>query len=182
MMPRSELLGVVIAALNSAGIDYMVVGSLAASAHGFERTTHDFDIVVVLPRETIPMLANILGEGFYFDEEGAIEAVERGDMFNIIHYDSGFKIDFWMLKNDEFSRTQFGRRMQAEVMGIPSYVESPEDTILSKLLWYKITPSERQLSDAKGVLILQKDSLDFGYLRDWAVKVGVADLLASIES
>ena len=181
-MSRSDLLGAVINVVNSAGVDYMIVGSFAASAHGFERTTHDIDMVIILPQETVPALASAFGEGFYFDEEAAREAVDRVDMFNIIHYDSGFKIDFWMLKDDEFSRTRFGRRVSVEVMGIPSYVESPEDTVLSKLLWYKITPSERQLSDARGVLLFQHNKLDFSYLRNWADRLGVADLLESIGS
>ncbi len=177
MMSRSELLGVVISAMNAAGIDYMIVGSLAASAHGFERSTHDFDMVVILPKESIPALGRFLGEGFYLDEETAREAVERGDMFNVIHYDSGLKIDFWMLKDDEFSRTQFSRRLSAEVLGMPCYVESPEDTILSKLLWNQITPSERQLGDVAGILRIQKGKLDYGYLREWAARKGVLDTL-----
>jgi len=179
---QTDILARVISELNAAEIDYMIVGSVASSAYGFVRDTHDLDLVVALRKDQTQALADALGEDFYFDVEGAVEAIERGDMFNVIHYESSLKVDFWILKDDVFTSTQFSRRRMDTIWGMQGFVESPEDTILSKLLWYKITPSERQLSDAKGVLILQKDRLDYDYLHDWAAKVGVADLLASIES
>ncbi|OFX15146.1 MAG: hypothetical protein A2Z18_07285 [Armatimonadetes bacterium RBG_16_58_9] len=61
--------------------------------------------------------------------------------------------------------------------GIPAYVESREDTILSKLLWNQISPSERQLGDVAGILRIQKGKLDYGYLRKWAARKGVLDTL-----
>ena len=180
MVGHSEVLKRVLTELNEAGIEYMLVGSLAASAHGHIRDTHDMDLVVVLDRKSVRLLGERMGEDFYFDIEGAEEAVDQSDMFNIMHYDSMVKVDFWALKDDEFSRMQFSRRRASTIWGIPAYVESPEDTILSKLLWNKITPSDRQISDVRGILNIKKDELDYGYLNTWAERQGVSDVLRKL--
>jgi hypothetical protein len=56
---------------------------------------------------------------------------------------------------------------------------SPEDTILQKLHWYQIgnRVSDRQWNDIQGVLKVQRKSLDFEYLKEWADRIGVEDLL-----
>lgn len=158
----------------------MVVGSFAASVYGISRATHDLDIVIALKPDAIQTLANAFGEDFYFDEESAKSAVAHSDMFNIFHLESGLKIDFWILQDDEFNRTQFDRRIPTKAWGTESYVASPEDTILSKLLWYKITPSDRQLADVRAILTVQRDTLDYDYLRHWGTALDIEELLNSL--
>lgn len=177
---QPEVFRRVLAVLDSAGIQYMVVGSFAGSMHGFARFSHDLDLVVGLSEESVLVLADQLGDEFYLDPEWMREAISHKDMFNIIHMRSNAKVDFWVLKDDEFSRLQFSRRKAGISWGIPVYVESPEDTVLSKLLWNRITPSERQVSDVKEILLAQRPVLDFAYLREWAVKLGLADVLETL--
>ena len=59
------------------------------------------------------------------------------------------------------------------------YVCSPEDIIVQKLKWYRLgrEVSDRQWRDVLGVLKLQGEVLDFAYLRHWAGREEVADLL-----
>ncbi|MBE0513240.1 hypothetical protein IBX38_09345, partial [Candidatus Bathyarchaeota archaeon] len=45
---------------NTAGIDYMFTGALAASYYGTPRTTMDIDIVVKVTREDLQTLATLL--------------------------------------------------------------------------------------------------------------------------
>ena len=170
----------VLLVLRELQIGYMIVGSYAASVYGFTRRTHDLDVVVDLTPEYVPRLADALGEEFYFDQQSALEAIKRRDMVNAIHLDSGVKIDFWILHDDEYSQVQFSRRQCLDFEGIQACVASPEDTILSKLLWYRITPSDRQLDDVRGILEVRKGRLDWDYLRNWADKLGVVDLLRDI--
>lgn len=56
---------------------------------------------------------------------------------------------------------------------------SPEDTILSKLEWYRMggEVSDRQWRDILGVLKTQAGTLDLDYLRKWADELKVSDLL-----
>jgi hypothetical protein len=52
-----------------------------------------------------------------------------------------------------------------EAMGQTLWVVSPEDMILSKLEWMKGRESDVQYSDALGVAVTQRETLDFEYLR-----------------
>lgn len=56
-----------------------------------------------------------------------------------------------------------------------------EDIILSKLLWYRISPVlERQLQDVLEVYEIQEPTLDLAYLTHWAQQLEVSELLAQI--
>jgi hypothetical protein len=55
-----------------------------------------------------------------------------------------------------------------------------EDVILHKLYWNLLTPSERQLNDAAGVVAVQGSALDSGYLQKWAVELGVSTVLEDL--
>jgi hypothetical protein len=58
-------------------------------------------------------------------------------------------------------------------------VASAEDTILAKLEWFRAggEVSERQWSDVVGVLRTAGTAVDQPYLRQWALALGVADLM-----
>ena len=83
-------------------------------------------------------------------------------------------------KNRPYSQQEFARRTKANFLGIDLYILSPEDSILSKLEWSKGRQSETQLKDALGVLIAQKDTLDFDYLKKWAKELGIEDALQKL--
>ena len=57
---------------------------------------------------------------------------------------------------------------------------TPEDVILSKLLWYKMSESDLQMRDIMSVWKVQQETLDLDYLRSWAARLSVADLLAQV--
>jgi hypothetical protein len=58
--------------------------------------------------------------------------------------------------------------MPVTLFGEPAWISTAEDVILHKLLWNRITPSDRQLGDAAGVIAVQADALDKNYLKQWA--------------
>lgn len=59
------------------------------------------------------------------------------------------------------------------------YISSPEDTILQKLLWFKLSQeqSQKQWRDILGVLKLQGARLDFTYLALWGEKLSLMSRL-----
>ena len=56
---------------------------------------------------------------------------------------------------------------------------SVEDIRLAKLRWYRQgnEVSENQWRDIEGILTVRGKNLDFMYLRSWAMRLDVADLL-----
>lgn len=57
----------IIAALNEAGLDYMLVGSFSSMYYSFPRSTTDADFVIGTADFDIQSLSNSLGSEFKFD-------------------------------------------------------------------------------------------------------------------
>jgi len=98
-------------------------------------------------------------------------------MLNIIHLETGFKIDIILRKPRAFSVEEFNRRCKINFLGKDRWFATPEDTILTKLEWCKLGQSERQYEDALNIAIVQGETLDFAYLARWSSELGLEDLL-----
>jgi hypothetical protein len=86
-------------------------------------------------------------------------------MFNIIDHSSGFKADFILLKNEPFRLTEFERRLESNFPGIPIYTVTPEDLLISKLIWIQEIQSSVQMEDIKNLRGVE--NLDWKYINDW---------------
>ena len=154
----------------------MVTGSVVSSLQGEPRSTHDIDVVIVLEKQAVRGLSQSFDKDvFYINEASMVEAIERQTMFNLIDSMSGNKVDFWLLTDDPFDQARFARRRNAQVLGLDNfYVTTPEDTILSKLRWAKLSGgSEKQLTDAIRVFEMQFDRLDIDYIKHWISQLNV---------
>ena len=176
-----QVLRRVIASLEALGIRYMLAGSFASSLHGLPRFTQDADLIVDLYPSRLDAFAQVFASDFYVDRGLIWQALERRTSFNIIHLESSFKVDFFVLGGSNFSREEFSRRALRQIdpqSGFEAYVQAPEDAVLSKLDWYRRggEVSENQWRDVLGML-RQQAGLDSAYLRKWAGELGVADLL-----
>jgi len=168
--------------LEMLGIPYAVGGSLASSLHGVMRSTLDVDIVADMRLEHIQPLVAALSKEFYADDEMMKDAIEHQSSFNLIHYETAFKVDIFIRKARAFDQMQLDRRRTSIIATDPEqsvYVTSPEDVILSKLEWYRMggEVSDRQWRDILGVLKTRAGELDLDYLRKWANELKVTDLL-----
>lgn len=168
--------------LERIGIPYAVGGSLASSLHGVMRSTLDVDIVADMKLEHIPALVGALAQEFYADAEMMQDAIAHRSSFNLIHYETAFKVDIFIRKLRAFDQMQLARRQTTVITADPEgrvYVVSPEDIILSKLEWFRLggEASERQWRDILGVLKTQAGTLELNYLHQWAGELQVNDLL-----
>ena len=183
MSTQSEILLFIIDQLERLDILYMLVGSFASNYWGRPRFTHDADMIVEIPVGKAVSLASALEADFYAPSFAIEEAVAKRSHFNAIHLEQSFKVDFWVRRDEPYAREDFQRRRRVAMFGHPVWVNSPEDTILNKLRWYKISPVlDRQLQDALEVYEIQEPDLDQAYLDRWAAQLGVTDLLARIRA
>ena len=168
--------------LDDLDIEYMITGGMALSVWGRTRSTADIDIIVQLVESSVPRLREALikiSEMGYMDEESAIEAIRQKGEFNFIDPLTGVKVDFFVAKNDLWTKLTFSRKAVKVLDGQKINFISSEDIILSKLNWYKMSNSALQFEDVKSVLKKQKN-LDFGYLRKWASAQKTDEILESL--
>lgn len=168
--------------LEQIGIPHAVGGSLASSLHGVMRSTLDVDIVADMKMEHIQPLVAALAKEFYADDEMMKDAIEHRSSFNLIHYETAFKVDVFIRKLRAFDQVQLERRRLSVIATDPEesvWVVSPEDIILAKLEWYRMggEVSDRQWRDILGVIKTRAGDLDLEYLRKWADDLKVSDLL-----
>lgn len=166
-------------------INYFVTGSVASSFMGEPRSTNDIDFVIDLPEFKIKSFVKTFETDFYINESSINEAVKFHRSFNLIHFDSVNKIDFFVPQVEGFVELQFRRKQKIIVSSETKEtldMVSLEDLILNKLLWYRKggAVSELQLRDVHGIMKANKTKLDQAYLETWALKLGIKEELKKI--
>lgn len=151
--------------LESLQIPYMLSGSVAMNFYADPRMTHDIDIVVEMQDYDVSSFVSMLEDKFYYFKEGIYEEIRRKGMFNIIDFESGFKVDFIVRKNDLYEQIKFQNRRKANYSNVDLWIISPEDLIISKLQWIQILESGKQKSDIRN--LLDNDQLDLEYIKYW---------------
>ena len=177
MADELDVLRIIGERLESAGIPFMLTGSFALGYYGKPRMTRDLDFVVALIVQQVEKLVSAFSQDFYIDEDAARDAVKSQRMFNLMHYASGVKVDLIVRKDSEYRQVEFERRKPVALAGVSTWITSREDLILSKLVWARDANSDLQRRDVR---TLFDDSVDWRYLREWAPKLGVADILEDV--
>ena len=178
-MSQEEFFATVVQILNQLNISYMLTGSVASSFYGEPRSTHGVDfVVVILPPDVERLAKSFDPTRYYLSEEAIQEAIAHGNPFNLIDSHTGLKADFWPLKSDSYHRTCYNRRRKHRIFGNETYMATPEDVILTKLEWCRLSGgSEVQFKDALGVYEVQGKNLDLEYIYKWSEHLGVKDLV-----
>ena len=166
-MNEQELLADCLRRLNRANVAYYLTGSMASNYWGIPRTTHDLDFVVRLPMSAVPRIIQEFSGDFYIEEAAVRAAYQPPHQFNAIDTRSALKVDFWLPQPLPFDKEMLHRRVAVTLFGESAWIATAEDVILHKLVWNRITPSDRQLGDAAGVVAVQAGTLDKKYLRQW---------------
>lgn len=122
----------------------------------------------------------VFQRGMFIQAHSVRAAFQPPFQFNVLDEQSALKADFWLLREDPFEQTAFARRVGVLLLGAAAWIATPEDVILHKLYWSRLTPSERQLSDCAGVWAVQAGALDVAYLRRWATHLRVEETLEEV--
>ena len=180
-----EVLQAVISTLDRLGIPSMLVGSFASTYYGSVRYTQDADLVVNLNRNQVDDFVRAFSQDFYVSQELIEQALVTESSFNVIHFTTTLKVDFFILRGNTFSKEEFSRRTPQRIdprADVLVCIQTPEDSLLSKLLWFRKggEVSENQWRDVIGILKNQAGRLDTEYLQRWAVELGISDLLEKV--
>jgi len=170
-----EVLTIVTGRLESAGIPYMVTGSIAANYYSVPRMTRDIDLVVELWAADADRFCALFEGDFYLDRDAVAAAIAERKEFNLIHQAYVIKVDCIVRKENDYRRTEFARQRRCSIEGHGLAIVAPEDLIISKLDWMRETRSEVQLVDVRNLLRSVSD-LDRPYLTHWTERLGLGAL------
>jgi hypothetical protein len=180
-----EVLMEVVAILDREGIPYMVGGSFASSIHGMPRMTQDADLVVDLNSAQLASFVSSVESDYYIDRDAAFEALANRSSFNIIHLESMFKVDLFILRKRAFDQDSFARRRfvtLGDVGAAKVAICAPEEMVVTKLEWYESgnRVSDRQYRDVLGMIMVQTRAGQFDrvHAEQLARDLGLEELLA----
>src|ERR1700688_4318421 len=173
MATELDVLGLVTDRLSASSVPFMLTGSFALAYYATPRMTRDLDIVVALNERDVEMLVAAFASDFYIDADAARTAILSETMFNLMHLESGVKVDLIVRKSAEFRQVEFARRQAVAIAGTRTWIVSCEDLILSKLVWALESNSELQRRDIHQLLA---EAIDLDYIRKWAPQLGVMTL------
>jgi Nucleotidyltransferase of unknown function (DUF6036) len=177
-MRAQELALATIDALHALNWDYLLVGGLAAIQHGITRTTYDVDIVLATESLNIAPLVRQLGPGFVIEEQRTFEVFTAKSMQVILLPGTALRIDCFPLGKELFDQEQFRRRRKLLLEGREVFMPTAEDVVVQKLRWGRTKDAE----DARFILAVQGDALDFAYIERWCDQHGTRALLDKLRS
>lgn len=177
-MTPEKLLCKIVKILEKLKISYIITGGFAVAVLAKPRFTADIDIIIELLPQKIPQLAKELlsiDKDVYVNEESIKSASENQGEFNFIHPQTGLKVDFWMKR---YSFERFERAVVKKIDGQKVNFITPEDLILSKLIWYKEGQGAKQVEDIRSLLRIAKP--DLNYIKKWAEQQSTIGILDEI--
>lgn len=149
MATELDVLRIVSDRLEQQGLSFMLTGSFALAYYATPRMTRDLDIVVALRTADVDRLVRAFSPDFYVDADAARLAAQTQQLFNLLHLESGIKVDLIVRKSSEYRQLEFERRARD-------------------------ADSELQLRDVRALL---REPLDSDYVQRWAETLGVTTQL-----
>ena len=171
----------IIAALEKAGLSYMLVGSFSSMLYGVSRNTKDADFVVEFGDQRVSAVARLLPSEFKLDPQVSFESVTGTTRFIFDVATTGFRIE---LSSDPHDQERFRRRVQIPIphLGCTACVPTPEDVVITKLRWSLHANRNKDRDDVRDVLTLRSESLDWEYIHQWCDQHGTRDALDAIRN
>lgn len=182
-MNPDELLITISEILQDLKISYAITGGFAVTIWGKPRYTADIDVIIEMADKNIKPLAKKLlaiDKNVYAEEDMMREALMYHGEFNFIHSDTGLKVDFFVQDDSPYSTLKLKRAVLRKMFNRTIPFVSPEDLVLSKLMWSKESESQKQAEDIKSVLRNPNISLNMKYLKNWAQKHDTLEMLEEL--
>lgn len=176
-MNTDDVIRSVVNALNDIGAPYMVVGSIAMNFYCVPRSTQDADIVIQTGFvEYARQLSNRLDE-LHFDPQLAFESITAAKKALLHTEQHDFHIELFELTGDEHDQERFGRRKMVETLGAQAWIATCEDLIVTKIRWAQHAGREKDVADARNLISVQSELIDWPYVEQWCDSHGTRELL-----
>lgn len=179
-MTADEAVVAVLDALETAGVPYMIVGSLASNFHGIPRSTRDADFVVEVPPGNLERLGDALPPDLTLQRQGSFEAVTGTTRYLIALTDSPFVCELFVRSDDAHDRERFSRRQRVRLLERVAFVATAEDMIVTKLRWADAAGRSKDVEDIRNIIAVRGSELDWAYVERWAAAHGTTSLLDQI--
>jgi len=164
-MQDPDFISLFVAPLETAGIQYMVTGSVASSIYGEPRNTLDIDLVVLIQPNQIPLLPQLFPESdFYLPPSDVIAIESRREAhghFNIIHLHTGLKADIYLSRNHPTLPWAIANARRVQSQSCDATIAPPEYVIIHKLEFYRESGHHRHLRDIAGIIEQQDLNHEF---------------------
>lgn len=177
MVNIDEIVLAVIDHLNQHNVPYMIVGSLATNFYCNPRSTEDGDFVV---EANLTQLARNIRAGrgdVRFDPQMAFESVTGTQKIVLQIEGHAFDVEVFRLSSDEHDQKRFSRRIQVRTFDRDVWIASLDDMIITKLRWSQHAGREKDISDARNLILVQNETIDWPYVESWCDRHGTRELL-----
>ena len=146
-------------------VEYFLLGGVAVTLLGEPRFTKDLDIDLFLPKESANSFFDKLKKAdFTLDKREATKRVKETGTFRFSCRGVGIDI---ILASTELENSALKRKKRISLYGVKTWLPSPEDLILLKL----IPGRPKDLIDVESVILRHRKKLDVKYLETWAQKI-----------
>ncbi len=167
----------VIRALEDLGIAYMLTGSLAGNMYSIPRSTKDVDLVIDLSDCTIQAVMQRLGSGFVLEAQMTFEGVTGMHRYRLRCDGASLLVELFVLSDAPHDQERFRRRKRGKLHHREVLVPTPEDVIITKLYWSRLVTRAKDIEDARNIIVVQGERLDWPYIRRWCATHGTTDQL-----
>jgi len=162
--------------LETARIDYCIVGGLASIAYGRPRLTLDADLVVALDSARLEQLLSAFPEeDFYLPPVDILQAELQRDSrghFNIIHQHSALRADCYLPGKSELAKWEMQNRRRLPLGSREAWFAPPEAVIVNKLLFFREGGSQKHIDDISSIMI-GGTVVDSSVVERWVNKLGL---------
>lgn len=183
-MQQINLFDVYLKILEENNIDYCVTGSVATIIYGEPRLTNDIDLVISLSEHQIDKFYSLFPfEKYYMPpKEVIVDEIKRYNRghINIIEHSSGFKADIYFIGKDNLLNWALENKRRFIFFGSEISVAPPEYVIIKKIEFYREGGSSKHLSDIKGVLQNFSGKIDFQFIEQNLIKLGLLEIWTNI--
>jgi hypothetical protein len=178
----------VLDALEAIHLKYLVGGAVAVWAWGEIRTTRDLDLVIELPVEAIADLSRELAQRDMLVPADIILDIlltSRSDLaIDAIHMYSGYKAELFLLRPGDAYRAQALERRLLVDLG-PTigevWVHSPEDLILYKLRYFRISRQPKHVRDIASIMLTLGKELELDYITSWSERLDLTETWQEVQ-